>query len=188
MTYSINGVKTYADVATDPDTGKVISVDFALHSTNRAVLEAVALAKNLMVTKQETQKNILSPAIYNQDTGELITEGVSEIEVLSEWVEDVRGANFFDVAVVLVPAVLDAEGEVITPPVIDPEENYNLRIGAPLVDRKDENGWFLWELLLLEWTGIGVEGTVNGKVPGVAVSGVSLVDLSKVETPQLGIA
>ncbi|PCJ09341.1 MAG: hypothetical protein COB16_03930 [Rhodobacteraceae bacterium] len=188
MTYSINGVKTYADVATDPDTGKVISVDFALHSTNRAVLEAVALAKNLMVTKQETQKSILSPATYDQDTGELITAEVSEIVVLAEWLEAVRGANFFDVAVVLVPAVLDADGEVITPPVLDPGYNCNLRIGEPLVSNKDENGVFLWELLLLEWTYLGAEGTVNGKVPGVVVSGVSLVDLSKVEAPQMGWA
>jgi len=188
MTYSISGIETYADVITDPETGKVICVDFALHSPSRAVLEAVALAKNLMVTKQKTQKNILSPATYDQDTGELITEEASEIVVLSEWVEDVRGANFFDVPVELVPAVLDAEGEVITPAVLDAACNVNLRIGAPLVDRMEESGWFLWELLLLEWTGIGTESTVNGKVPGVVVSGVSLVDLSKVETPQLGIA
>jgi hypothetical protein len=119
----------------------------------------VALAKNLMVIEPETS----AP-------------------------EDARGANFFDVTVVLVPAVLDADGEVITPALLDPGYNCNLRIGEPLVSKKDESGWFLWELLLLEWTGIGVEGTVNEKVPGVAVSGVSLVDLSRVATPQGGIA
>jgi hypothetical protein len=188
MTYSISGVETYADVITDPETGKVICVDFALHSPSRAVLEAVALAKNLMVIKQDTQKNILSPATYDPDSGELITDEVVEIVVLSEWVEDVRGANFCDVTVVLVLAVLDADGEIVTPAVLDPGNNCNLRIGEPLVSKKDDSGWFLWELLLLEWTGLGVEGTINDKVPGVAVSGVSLVDLAQVATRQGGIA
>ena len=159
MSYSINGIGVYADVTTDPDSGKVVCVDFALHAPSRAVLEAVALAKNLMVPS-----------------------------VLNEGIEDARGANFFDVTVVLTPAVLDADGEVITPALLDPGYNCNLRIGEPLVSKKDDSGWFLWELLLLEWTGIGVEGTVNDKVPGVAVSGVSLVDLSQVATPQSGIA
>jgi len=188
MTHLINGIEVYADVITDPDTGKVLCVDFAVNAPSRAHIEAAAIAKNMMVARQDTQKNILSPASYDPETGDLITAEVSEIEVLREWVEDARGTNSFAVAVVLEPATYDAEGEVITPAVIDPAQNYNLRIGEPLISRKDENGWFLWELLLLEWMGLGVPGTVNGKVPGVIMSEVSLVDLSKTATPQLGIA
>jgi len=188
MTHFINGIEVYADVITDPDTDKVLCVTFALNAPSRAQIEAAAIAKNMMVTRQETRKNILAPASYDPETGDVITAEVSEIEVLREWVEDARGANCFDVDVVLVPAVHNEEGDLITPAVLDTAHNCNLRIGEPLISRKDETGWFLWELLLLEWMGLGVPGTVNGKVPGLIMSEVSLVDLSKVASPQLGIA
>ena len=98
------------------------------------------------------------------------------------------GANFFDVTVVLTPAILDVDGAVITPALLDPRYNCNLRIGEPLIRKKDASGWHLWELLLLDWTGIGTDSIINDKVPGVAVSDVSLVDLSEVDTRQKGIA
>lgn len=160
MTYHIRGTEVFADVVED-ESGTVTQVSFALNAPTPAHVEAAALAKNLMVTKQETQDG-----------------------VLREWVEEVPHANFFPVAVELVPVVRDAQGEVITDPVMDTSYSVNLVLVGDLVRKVDENGWFLWELLLLEWMGAGAETTVNGKVPGLAMSGVSLIDMSKVTTRQ----
>ncbi|MVO16864.1 hypothetical protein [Parasedimentitalea huanghaiensis] len=164
MTYTIRGTEVFADVVED-ENGTVVQVSFALNAPTPAHVEVAALAKNLMVARQETQDG-----------------------VLREWVEEVPHANFFPVAVELVPAERDANGEMITEPVMDTSYSVNVTIVGDLVRKVDENGRFLWEILLLEWMGSGAETTVNDKVPGLAMSGVSLIDMSKVQTPQGAVA
>ncbi|WIY26006.1 hypothetical protein [Parasedimentitalea psychrophila] len=70
---------------------------------------------------------------------------------------------------------------------MDAEINCNLRIGGALAAKFSETGWFIVEQLFLHWMGLGAPGIVNDKVPGVAVSRVSLVDLSGVATRQGGL-
>ncbi|TLP68091.1 hypothetical protein FEE96_06145 [Parasedimentitalea maritima] len=164
MTYTIRGTEVFADVVED-ENGTVTQVSFALNAPSPAHVEAAALVKNLMVAKQETQGGLLR-----------------------EWVEEVPHANFFPVAVELVPPVRNAQGEAITEPVMDTSYSVNLVLAGDLIRKVDEHGWFLWELLLLEWTGLGAETTVNDKVPGLAMSDVSLIDMSKVATPQGAVA
>ncbi|MVO14797.1 hypothetical protein [Parasedimentitalea huanghaiensis] len=160
MTYTIRGTEVFADVVED-EHGTITQVSFALNAPSPAHVEAAALTKNLMVVRQETQNG-----------------------VLREWVEEVPHANFFPVAVLLEPAERNAQGEMTTEPVMDTTYSVNLVLTGDLIRKVDENGWFLWELLLLEWMGLGAETTVNDKVPGLAMSGVSLIDMSKVATRQ----
>ncbi len=74
---------------------------------------------------------------------------------------------------VTTPAVLDEDGNTVTPAAMDDRFHCNFWIPA------SSN----WEPLILEWTSNGTTSTSNGSEKAIAYQGIELIDPMSVDTP-----
>lgn len=128
----------------------------------------------------------LSQALLYRDP---ITEtdpetGEETIVGYSDEIHASAGANITEIGpVVLIPAVLDEEGNVTTPAVMDTRHHLNLRIAEPLLSKSDENGYPLWQKTALLWMQYGQPVVPNNEELAKAVSGVEMVDPESINNP-----
>lgn len=137
-------------------------VDAYVRATDRDTFEAAALIAGL---KYEVMQTITDP-----DTGEETTQGTGEYKVA-------KGVEIYPIGpVVITPAVLDEDGNVTTPAVMDTRHHVNFRMGEPAVSRSDEDG-LLWHKWAIYWTMQGADDTqINNAEQGKVMLGVSLID------------
>ena len=77
---------------------------------------------------------------------------------------------------VITPAVLDDEGNEVTPAVMDNRYHVNFWLGSEVVARGN------WEQWCIQWMS-GADGTPNGSEESKATQGIELIDPLSVATP-----
>jgi hypothetical protein len=137
-------------------------VDAYVRATDRATFDAAALVAGLTYEVMQTVVD---------EEGNETTEGTGEIRTA-------RGVEIHHIGpVVITPAVLDEEGNVTTPAVMDTRHHVNFRMGEPAVSRTDEDGTLLWQRWAAQWTAAGADDTNrNNAEEGKVLMGVSLID------------
>ncbi len=130
-------------------------LDLQVRADTKADFEAAAEAENLLVRDDEDN---LVPA-----------PGVN-IDVLGP--------------VVITAAVLDDEGNVVTPAVLDNRHHVNLRITAPALTNTDADGYENWKLTAIKWTENGEPDTeINAEESALKLANVALIDPATIKSP-----
>jgi hypothetical protein len=145
-------------------------VDTCIRATDRDTWIQAALSQKLLYRDPITETD--------PETGEKIIVGYhDEIHISA-------GANITEIGnAVLTPAVLDAEGNVTTPAVMDNRFHLNMRIAEPLLSKEDENGYPLWQKTALLWMQYGQPVQPNNHERAKAVSGVEMIDPDSISQP-----
>ena len=138
-------------------------VDAYVRATDRATFDAAALVAGLTYEVMQT--------VVDEETGEETQQPTGEIRTA-------RGVEIHHIGpVVITPAVMDEEGNVTTPAVMDTRHHVNFRMGEPAVSRTDEEGTLLWQKWAAQWTAAGADDTQrNNAEEGKVLLGVSLID------------
>lgn len=136
-------------------------VDAYVRATDRDTFDAAALVAGLMYEITETLVD---------EEGNEFQHGTGEYAVA-------KGVEIYPIGpVVITPAVLDADGNVTTPAVMDTRHHVNFRMGEPAISRTDADG-LLWQKWAAQWTAAGVDDTqINNAEEGKVLMGVSLID------------
>ena len=147
-------------------------VDAYVRATDRATFDAAALVAGLTYEVMQT--------VVDEETGEETQQPTGEIRTA-------RGVEIHHIGpVVITPAVLDEEGNVTTPAVMDTRHHVNFRMGEPAVSRTDEEGTLLWQRWAAQWTAAGADDTNrNNAEEGKVLMGVSLIDPDTVSSKSL---
>ena len=87
-------------------------------------------------------------------------------------------------AVVLTPAVLDDEGNEVTPAVVDNRLHINLRISGAALAKVDENGYPKWQTMALNWVREGDVAVPNNQEVGKSFYGVTQIDPDTIRIPK----
>lgn len=145
-------------------------VDTCIRATDRDTWIQAALSQNLLYRDPITE--------IDAETGEETIVGYHD-EIHAS-----AGANITEIGpVVLTPAVLDAEGNVATPAVMDNRHHLNMRIAEPLLSKADENGYPLWQKTALLWMQYGQPVEPNNMEAAKALSGVEMIDPDTINNP-----
>lgn len=138
-------------------------VDAYVRCADRATFDAAALVAGLTYEVMET--------VTDPETGEETQQPTGEIRTA-------RGVEIHHIGPVeITPAVMDEEGNVTTPAVMDTRHHVNFRMGEPAVSRTDEEGTLLWQKWAAQWTAAGADDTqINNAEEGKVMLGVSLID------------
>ena len=145
-------------------------VDTCIRATDRDTWVQAALSQNLLYRDPITE--------VDPETGEETIVGYHD-EIHTS-----KGANITEIGpVVLTPAVLDAEGNVVTPAVMDNRFHLNMRLDEPLLSKSDENGYPLWQKTALLWMQYGQPVVPNNEERAKAVSGVEMIDPDSINNP-----
>lgn len=145
-------------------------VDTCIRATDRDTWIQAALSQNLLYRDPITETD--------PETGEETIVGYGD-EIHAS-----AGANITEIgSVVLTPAVLDAEGNVATPAVMDTRYHLNMRIAEPLLSKADENGYPLWQKTALAWMQYGQPVEPNSEERAKALSGVEMIDPDSINNP-----
>jgi len=140
-----------------------------VRTPNKATFDAQALAVGLKVHTNPAQ-----PAVLDPETQEVITPAVEASGPLIP----VQGVTITEIGdLVLVPAVLDAEGNVTTPAVTDGRFHANFWLNSELVARG------LWKQWAVAWTLNGQPVDQNNQEQGMAFQGIELIDPTTVASP-----
>ena len=136
-------------------------VDAYVRATDRDTFDAAALVAGLMYEITETLVD---------EEGNEFQHGTGEYAVA-------KGVEIHHIGpVVITPAVLDEEGNVTTPAVMDTRHHVNFLMGEPAISRTDADG-LLWHKWATYWTVQGAEDTqINNAEEGKVLLGVSLID------------
>ena len=137
-------------------------VDAYVRATDRDTFDAAALVAGLTYEVMET--------VTDPETGEETQQPTGEIRTA-------KGVEIYPIGpVVITPAVLDEDGNVTTPAVMDTRHHVNFRMGEPAVSRTDADG-LLWHKWATYWTIGGTDDTqINNAEEGKVMLGVSLID------------
>lgn len=158
----VEGIRVYAALS-----GGVLAC--MVRATDKATFDAQALAVGLKVYTNPAQ-----PAVVDLETGEVITPAVEASGPLIP----APGITTTELGpLVLTPAVLDAEGTVVTPAVLDTRYHANFWLGPAAVARGEWEGWgVLWSIH-------GADATPNNLEEGVEYGGIELIDPMTVSSP-----
>lgn len=137
-------------------------VDAYIRCADLATFEAAALVAGLKYEVMQT--------VVDEETGEETTQGTGEYKVA-------KGVEIYPIGpVVITPAVMDEEGNVVTEAVMDTRHHVNFRMGEPAISRTDADG-LLWHKWAIYWTMQGADDTqINNAEQGKVMLGVSLID------------
>ena len=146
-------------------------VDTCIRATNEAAWVQAALSRNLLYRDPITETD--------PETGEKTIVGYDD-EIKAS-----PGANITILgAVVLTPAILDADGNEVTPAVMDNRYHLNMRIAEPLLSKSDETGYPLWQRTALLWMAYGQNvADINNAERAKIVSGVEMIDPDSIANP-----
>jgi len=86
-------------------------------------------------------------------------------------------------AVVLTPAVIDAEGNEVTPAITDDRLHINLRISGAALAKVGETGYPKWKTMALNWVREGDAAAPNNQEVGKIFYGVTQIDPETVNIP-----
>jgi hypothetical protein len=140
-----------------------------VRAVDKATFDAQALAVGLKVYINPAQ-----PAILDPETQEVITPAVEASGPLIP----ARGVTITEIGPhVLVPAVVDATGEVVTAAVMDNRYHVNFWLDAATVAR---GNWMRWATA---WTYYGSDIVANAEETGVSMNGIELIDPETVKRP-----
>ena len=158
----VEGVRVYAALS-----GGVLAC--MVRATDKATFDAQALAVGLKV-----YTNPAIPAVTDPETEEVITPAVEASGALVP----AKGITITEMGpLVLTPAVLDAEGTVVTLAVLDTRYHANFWLGPAAVARGEWEGWgVLWSIH-------GADATPNNLEEGVEYGGIELIDPMTVSSP-----
>lgn len=149
-------------------------VDTCIRATDRDTWVQAALSQNLLYRDPIIEKTT------DEATGE-VTETIVGYE---DEIKASAGANITEIGpVVLTPAVLDDEGNEITPAVMDNRFHLNMRISEPLLSKADENGYPLWQKTALLWMTYGQPVKPNSAEQAKDVQGVQMIDPDSIRNP-----
>jgi len=149
-------------------------VDTCIRATDRETWLQAALSQNLLYRDPIIEKTT------DEATGE-VTETIVGYE---DELKVSAGANITEMGpVVLTPAVLDDEGNEVTPAVMDNRFHLNMRIAEPLLSKADENGYPLWQKTALFWMTYGQPVEPNNQERAKVVSGVEMIDPDSINQP-----
>lgn len=147
-------------------------VEGLIRCADRVTFEAAAIARGLMVEISEPQTD--------PETGEVTQVGTGQYRYA-------HGVECFDEGQtpIKVPAVLDEEGNVVTPAVVDPRYHARLVVSDPALSEPDDNLSITKTVAtLIMWTEHGaVDQDVNAAEIAHVLSGVALIDPETVATP-----
>jgi len=129
-------------------------VDAICRADTKAAWEAAALSQNLLVDDPERG---------------LIPAPGANIDVLGP--------------VVITEAVLDDEGNEVTPAVMDTRYHVNLRIAEPMLSAVNSEGFLKWKVTAINWTTYGQPETGNKSEAGVRLASVTLIDPATINSP-----
>ena len=158
----VDGVRVYAAM----DRGNLWCM---VRTPDKATFDAQALAVGLKV-----YMNPARPAVLDPETQEVITPAVEASGPLIP----AHGVTITEIGdLVLVLAVLDADGNVTTPAVTDGRFHANFWLNADLVKL---GGWKQWAVA---WTLNGQPVNQNHKEQGMVFHGIELIDPTTVTSP-----
>lgn len=138
-------------------------IDAILRADTRAAWETAAIAAEIL---------------------EYITLRAPEGDGYVDVLRPVPGNNIDIIgAAVIEEAVLDEEGNEVTPAVLDERFHVNLRLAEPALSKVNDQGYPKWKETVLTWMNFGVEDTESNKNEvGVKLSNVTLIDPSSINT------
>lgn len=143
-----------------------------IRCADRATFEAAAIARGLMVEITEPETD--------PETGEVTQVGTGTYRYA-------HGVECFDEGQtpVKAPAVLDDEGNVVAPAVVDTRYHARLVISEPALSQPDDHLSITKTVVtLIMWTEYGeVDQDVNTSEVAHVLSGVALIDPETVLTP-----
>lgn len=149
-------------------------VDTCLRATDRDTWVQAAISQNLLY----------QDPIIERTTDEATGEVTETIVGYEDEIKVSAGVNITEMGpVVLTPAVLDDEGNEITPAVMDNRFHLNMRIAEPLLSKADENGYPLWQKTALTWMKYGKPVQPNSAEHAVEVAGVQMIDPDSIKNP-----
>ena len=140
-----------------------------IRAVDKATFDAQALAVGLKVHEIPAQ-----PAVLDTETQEVITPAVEASGPLIP----AQGVTITEIGdLMLVPAVMDAEGSIKTSAVTDGRFHANFWLNSELVARG------LWKQWAVAWTLNGYAVAANNQEQGVAFQGIELIDPTTVISP-----
>jgi hypothetical protein len=140
-----------------------------VRATDKATFDAQALAVGLKVYINPAQHAILDP-----ETQEVITPAVEASGPLIP----APGVTITEIGPhILVPAVLDDTGGVVTAAVMDNRYHVNFWLDAATVAR---GNWMRWATA---WTYYGSDIVANAEETGASMNGIELIDPETVKRP-----
>ena len=145
-------------------------VDAQVRATDYDTLIAAAKVAELMYEIMET--------VTDPDTGETTEQGTGEWALA-------RGVSMDHVgSIVITPATYDADGNELTPAVLDTRHHCNIRLASPATEQVDENGDLKWHKWALNWTQSGIDDTqVNASEEAKVLMGVALINPETINSP-----
>jgi len=159
---AVDGVRVYAAI----DRGNLWCM---VRAPDKATFDAQALAVGLKV-----YMNSARPAVIDHETQEVTIPAVEASGPLIP----AHGVTITEIGdLVLVPAVLDDENNIITLAVTDERYHVNFWLNADLVKL---GGWKQWAVA---WTLNGQPVDQNNQEQGMAFQGIELIDPTTVTSP-----
>ena len=145
-------------------------VDAIVRAADRATFDAAAKAAGLMYE--------ITEMITDPETGETTEQGTGEWAIA-------RGVEISPLGpVTITPGTYDAEGNEITPPVVDARHHANIRLMPPASERLDEQGNLRWHAWARTWTENGApDPQVNASETARVFMDVALIDPDTISTP-----
>lgn len=151
-------------------------VDAICRATDEAAFEAAALSQNIYVKEMET---------ITDENGVQVEQPVLD-ENGQEIIRPAQGVNVDVIGPAMVTAgTYDADGNELTPPVMDTRYHVNLRIAGQALVNSDADGYPNWKTTAITWTVTGVDDAqVNASESAKILSNVGLIDPESIWTPQ----
>lgn len=146
-------------------------VDAICRAATKDVWDAAALTAGLTYAVTET--------VTDPDTG-------AQTEVPTGEIKAARGVYIDHIGpVVIIPAVLDADGAEITPAVMDTRHHVNFRMAEPALSVAGQSGLPKWVETAIAWSMQGTLDTeVNKNEIGLTLQDVVLIDPATIATPK----
>jgi len=139
-----------------------------VRTVDEATFDAVGLSVGLL-----SYENPAQPEVLDED-GNVVQEAV---EASGAIVPSAGNTVTRIGAHVITPAVLDDEGNEVTPAVTDDRYHVNFWLGADVVAR---GAWKPW---IIQWMASDINGTPNKDESSLAMNGIELIDPLSVTTP-----
>jgi hypothetical protein len=170
---------------TDPIWVNIAEVGGRFHIYTRSTDEATLDANLLYAGITYTEIVTLTPAVIDAETGQETTPAVTETVV-----KRANGAEVLPIgSVTLMPAVLDADGNVTTAAVVDNRFHAQIILSEPASTNTDEHGVNLIDLVGMAWTLGGVDDTnQNASETGKLLYGTTALDPDTITSPSLRLA
>ena len=119
----------------------------------------------------------LTIAVTDEETGEVTHEPTGEYATA-------KGVDINHIGSVVVTAgTYDADGNELTPPIIDTRHHADIRMMPPATDQVDEYGITKWHIWSMQWMFGGVDDTNrNASEEGKSMYGTTLLDTDTINS------